>query len=93
MRPIASILRHLAAFAVLLQMALPYAQAHAAANGVDLADLICNPSGQAISTEAQAALDAKNKQKAWYQKRSDDDETNRLQAEVAARAMIDDEPW
>ncbi|GAB5413682.1 MAG: hypothetical protein Cons2KO_12850 [Congregibacter sp.] len=33
---------------------------------------------------AQTALDAKNKQKAWYQKLIDDDETNRLQAEVAA---------
>ncbi|GLQ22793.1 hypothetical protein GCM10007853_06670 [Algimonas ampicilliniresistens] len=50
------ILRLLTAFAVLLQLALPYAQANAAANGTDLSDLICNPSGRAASAEAKAAL-------------------------------------
>lgn len=35
-------------------------------------------------SEAQAALDAKDKKKAWYEKIIDDDETDQLQAEVAA---------
>lgn len=50
------ILRVLAGFALLFQLALPFAQAQAAANGTDLASLICNPSGRAIPAEAKAAL-------------------------------------
>lgn len=50
------IFRLLAGFALLFQLALPFAQAQAAANGTDLASLICNPSGRAISAEAKAAL-------------------------------------
>lgn len=50
------IFRVLAGVALLLQLALPFAQAQAAANGTDLGSLICNPSGRAISTEAKAAL-------------------------------------
>lgn len=52
----AHILRVLAGFALLFQLALPLAQAQAAANGTDLASLICNPSGRTISPEAKATL-------------------------------------
>lgn len=52
----AQIFRALAGFALLFQLALPFAQAQAAANGTDLASLICNPSGRAISAEAKAAM-------------------------------------
>lgn len=51
-----TLLRLIMAIALLSQMALPYAQAHAAANGVDLAALICNPSGRIVSVEARTAL-------------------------------------
>jgi hypothetical protein len=50
------IFRLLAGFALVFQLALPFAQAQAAANGTDLASLICNPSGRAISADARAAL-------------------------------------
>jgi hypothetical protein len=50
------ILRALAGFALILQLALPFAQANAAVNGVDLASLICNPSGQPVSIEAKIAI-------------------------------------
>lgn len=52
----AHILRVLAGFALLLQLTLPLAQSQAAANGIDLASLICNPSGRTISAEAKTAL-------------------------------------
>ena len=52
----AFIIRSLTVFALLMQMALPFAQAHATSSGTDLAHLICNPSGQSVSSEAQIAL-------------------------------------
>ena len=51
-----TIQRIFASILLLLQLALPYAQAHAAANGTDLSQLICNPSGQPVSAEGKAAL-------------------------------------
>jgi len=48
--------RTLASTALLLQLGLSMAQAHAAGQGADLASLLCNPSGRAISLEAKAAL-------------------------------------
>jgi hypothetical protein len=42
--------------AVLLQLALPFAQAHAAESGADLSALICNPSGQPLSAEGERAV-------------------------------------
>ena len=51
-----TIQRIFASILLLLQLALPYAQAQAAANGTDLSQLICNPSGQPVSAEGKAAL-------------------------------------
>ena len=58
MTVLSHILRLLVTALLLLQMSLPFAQAHAVAKGANLADLICNPSGQAVSHEAEARLGA-----------------------------------
>lgn len=50
------IIRLVAVLAVLLQVALPAAQAQAAANGEPLSSLICNPSGQPLNAQAEAAM-------------------------------------
>lgn len=50
------IVRLVAILAVLLQAAMPLAQARAAADGTPLSSLICNPSGQALTASAQAQM-------------------------------------
>lgn len=51
------ILRCLAALALLAQLALPFAQAHAASTGAELSRFLCNPSGQSASDETLQALE------------------------------------